>query len=708
MKISFKWLQTYIPHLDNYNIKDIFNALENIGYEVELIKYVLDDVILEVKFPYDKQNAFSLSYISISRELYTYYSISYALPDIENFEILNFYNEKISNNTLKNSYLNFYGLLYITNITVDESPLWLKKLLNNVGIKPINNIVDIINWSIMESGFPFQAFSTENINEDIYLKKNNNKEQVFYINKKKCIIDKSIIISRNKNEIISIPGIGLIKENNINKNTKNIILEISFVKNSFIKEMYSKFNLYTELSNRYNKQTFEKYLIYGINRLLFLIKKITSVKPIINKFITFKNNIFKEKKFYLIKINQGFFLNKIGIKFSIEDILYVYKNLGYHLIKKVNKNLFFESYNYDVKNKIDLLEEFIRFSKINNFINISNYKKNTLVSNTKENILYESERKIKDYLVYQGFNECYNYTLSGKNLINFRKNELIILENPINEDQKYLRNSLIPSLIYNLKYNEDRGSIITQIFEVGNVFKIINLNKVLELYSISFLFRTKNLNKDWIKYNIPNFYTLKTIALSILDLLNIKLNEYEFFQYNEDNMWEKNNSAKLGNLLELGYELNIGTINNDKIKNYDLNELILGGEIYIYHDQLIKTLNNLIKEEKYFKSFSNLPTSKKDISLIVDINIYYFDIYQKLKNIIYKLKPKNIFIDSIKIFDVYNQLNLEYKNKKSLSFSIIFGSLNKNIEDKEINNFINNIKLMIKKETPYIINEVKL
>ena len=63
MKISFKWLQTYIPHLDNYNIKDIFNALENIGYEVELIKYVLDDVILEVKFPYDKQNAFSLSCI---------------------------------------------------------------------------------------------------------------------------------------------------------------------------------------------------------------------------------------------------------------------------------------------------------------------------------------------------------------------------------------------------------------------------------------------------------------------------------------------------------------------------------------------------------------------------------------------------------------------------------------------------------------------
>lgn len=814
MKISLKWLKTYIPNLNHSETKNIFNVLENIGFEVELIKYkyikdlynilegkiikiissneideniytiyikntnkniniygyysqcklndivlvafnnttlpsgkivniknnlscaiicsykdldllfpinketneivilnnlitwkedFVEDIILEVKLPYEKQNAFSLSYISIARELSTYYSIPYELPEVEDFKILNFYNEKLVNNNLKNSYINFYSLLYIENITVSESPFWLKKYLHNLEIKSINNIVDIVNWSIIESGFPFQVFTCENIEENIFLKKVNNKDKIFDINKK-FYFNKSILVSSNKDKIISIPGIGLIEDNNINKNTKNIILEISF-----IKKISNIFNLDTELYYRSNKKSFEKYLIYSINRLLFLIKKLTGFKPIIKKFVVLKNSIFKEKKHYLIKINKNFFLKKIGIKFPIENILYIYKNLGYNFIKKINNNFFFESYNYDVKNKIDLLEEFIRFSKINNFIDISyiNKKKNNIISNIEENILYESEIKIKNYLVYEGFFECYNYTLFSNNLIKFPENELITLENPINEEQKYLRNSLIPGLIYNLKYNQDRGNIITKIFEIGNIFKIINIDQVLELYCISFLLRTKNLNKHWIKPNIPNFYTLKTIALNILNLLNVKVSEYDYFKYNKYKIWEKNNSGQLGNLLELGYEINIGTINDNEIKNYNLNELIIGGEIYIYADKFLNIQNNLLKEKKYFQSFSSLPKSKKDINLIIDINVNYFDVYKKINNIIYKLKPKNFFIDNIEIFDVYFHKNSNFKNKKSLSFTIIFGALSKNIEDKEINNFINNIKLNIKKETPYIINEEK-
>ncbi len=573
----------------------------------------------------------------------------------------------------KNTYIKNYKYLKIKNIKIYKfnTPKLIKKRLKNIGIKIKNNLIDIINYILIESGQEIIILDWNKIKKqkiNIEFIKNKYKKIDFYIKIKKNYIYKSI----NKYNVNFFP----------NKKTKNIIIIAPLFTNNYI-----SINI-----NNLNKNTLKKYISNSDKNIqnIFLKKTIHIIKNICKgkiKNINIYINSFIKKENKIIKLKYKNINKIIGLKIKKKKIIYLIKSIPCKIIKKRKEyiNILLPKWRSDIKIKEDVIEEIIKIYKYNK-IPLIPPKIKLIIKKKKNNT--ENIKKIKNFFLNIGYQEVINFIFTNKKKENifFNKNKNIKIINPINKKTSLIRTSLIPGLIKTISYNIKRQKENIKIFEVGTCFKKKN-KKIKQFKTISAAIYGYKYIKNWfIKKNKKfNFYDIKGDLEYILkkqkkhNYFKIKKSKKKILEYKQgiDIKIKKNNIGYLGML-------------NKKIQK----KFLFKNPVFILEIKLKKIL---FSEEKIKTKISKFPINKRDITLIINKNIL-------INKIINKCLIKEKKIKNIHLIDIYKNKILKKKNYKNITLRFYIQDNKKNLKEIEIENIIKKCKNLLKKKFNAKIN----
>ncbi len=559
-----------------------------------------------------------------------------------------------------------YMAVIVKNVKVEKSPLWLREKLSKIGIKSINNVVDISNLVLSEIGQPLHIFDLDKIGgEDttIIVRKAENNETITTLDLKTRNLTSENYLIANKKEALGIAGIMGGKYSEIDNNTQNILIESATFDPVMIRKSSKIINLRTEASGRYEKGLPQQFASIGINYAIQLIHELASGKEfspitdIISKKEILKNSI----DFEFDKIEKV-----LGIKIEKNIIIDILEKLNFKANINGNIiNIIIPEERRDINESVDIIEE---IGRIYGYHNIP--FKNPILETRPivKNLGYDTKKQVKKILVAESSWEIKTYSFINKSLLEksfLSIDDSIKIINPFSEEYTHLRNTLIPSMLLtiekNLKNQENFG-----LFEVSNTYIKSNEELPIENTYLCTSYYSKN-------KNIETFFIIKKYLNDITLYLNLE-SKFEYIKGSDKKYYIPNQSAKIYINKELIGD--IGNIHPQVKNNFNITGNITVAEI------------NLDLLGKYIKkSFKSTPISKYPI-VTEDINITYDKEYIS-KDIINNIKDSDI--RDINIIDIYQGKPLK-DNQISITVRITFENFEKTFIAQDIKEKIDKIK----------------
>ncbi len=632
-----------------YNKKYIFILYKKKYILKKNIEYFNKINLLEINIPYNK--LYCNNIYSICKEI--------SILIKKNIYIKKTKKQKIykSNIIIKNENLNKniinYKYIIINNIKNISKKIKIKYLnkLNLLNIKINNNIKDIINYILIQSG---QKIIYLDLNKIIKYNKINNK----IIN-----IKENFFINKN------------IKKYHITKKTKNLILVAPLYEYKYI----IKNNNFNKKNNKYISNNFSNIQNIFLQKTAEIIKKI--YKGNINKTHIIYNNKKIKKKNKIILIKYKYIKKKTGFYIKKKKILNIIKLINYKIIKKKKKYFYIKIPKWK-KNIIiieDIISEILKIYGYNK-IPIKNFKTNITI-NKKKNIP-EKINNIKNIIINIGYKEVINFQFISKykEYLFFKKYKNIKIHNPLSKDMELLRTSLIPNIIDNIYFNIKKQQESIKIFELGTCFKFKNNNKIKEYKKLSLIiYGYKNKNKWYINNNHFDFYDIKGDLIYIFK--KRKKEKYLSIKKSNNKILDKYQNANIFfKKKKIGY---IGMLNKKIQYKYSLKY-----PVYLFE---INIENILFKKNINIKKIPKFQNNKRDITLIINKKIPIDSIIKSCLLINRKL------IKKINIIKIYNN-NLQNNKKKNITLRLNIQDNKKTLKTKEINNIINICKKKLKKK----------
>ena len=651
---------------DHSGIMDLGEDLKkHVG---ESLRNYVNDVIIDIDNKIISNRPDLFSHRGIAREFSAINNTSFKDIHITKSSDLgiNHNSKKVKVEIEDDNFCTRYISVIVKNIKVEKSPLWLREKLTKIGLKSINNVVDISNLILAEIGQPLHIFDLDKIGgEDvtIIVRKAKNEESITTLDSKtRKLTDKNYVIA-NKKEALGIAGIMGGKYSEIDENTKNILIESATFDPIMIRQSSKSANLRTDASQRYEKGLPQEFASIGMNYAVELIYKLasgrefSSITDVISKREVLKDSI----EFEFSKIEKV-----LGIKIEERKVVDILEKLKFTV--SINNNLIkiiIPSERRDIKESVDIIEE---IGRIYGYENIP--LKNSILETrpTVKNIPYEIEREVKRILVAESAWEIKTYSFINKNLLEKSLLEIdnsIKIINPLSEEYTHLRETLVPSMLSivekNIK-NEENFSL----FEIANTYIKSKEELPIENMHLSLSYYSKN-------KNIETFFIVKKYLNDLNSYLNLDI-EFEYIKGTEKKYSIPNQSAKIYIHKELIGE--IGNVHPQVKGNFNIAGNITIAEI------------NLNLLEKYIKkNFSTRPISKYPI-VTEDINITYDKLYIS-KDIIDSIKDSNI--RDIQIIDIYEGKPLR-ENQISITVRITFENFEKTFVIQDIKGKIDKIK----------------
>ncbi len=546
----------------------------------------------------------------------------------------------------------------VKNIKIEGSPDFIRNRLIASGIRPINNVVDISNYVMLETGQPLHFYDADTLNGKIEVRMANDNEKLTTLDGIERVLKTSDIVISDGNKAIGLAGVMGGLETEITENTKNVIIE-SAIFNPVKIRMTSKDILRSEASIRFEKGLDPNRTYMAIERACNLLQKYANAEVV--------GNIAKydEEKLENREIEISFEnINKIlGMEIDKKDILDVYRRLGFSYNLKDDEIIVVSvpRRRGDITIKEDLIEEVGRIYGVDNIVgklpNIppkaGNYDKVT--------------RGIRNKMVDLGLNETLSYILVNENEAKmFTKDdkEIAMLLDPMSEDRNTLRNSIIPSLLKIFEYNRARNVEDVSLFEIGKAFYKKNEEYGENTYISALM--TGNYYLGIENKKKVNFYIIKGIVEELLDYLGYS-GRYSFV-VKEDKMPDE---------LHPGQSALI-SVNNDVVGIIGrVHPRVLKDDVYVFEINLDKLLAKKVGKMKY-KEISKYPSVKKDLALVVDKEKEAQEISLVIK------KFAGSLLSDIEVFDVYEGKGIP-EGKKSIAYSLTFEKSDRTLTDEEIN-----------------------
>ena len=580
-------------------------------------------------------------------------------------------NEDINNSfkvNVKTDNCSIFLAKRVENVVIKESPTFIKNRLIASGIRPINNVVDISNYVMLEVGQPLHYYDADTLNGCLEVRMAEENEKLTTLDDvERTLSSEDIVISDGK-KAIGLAGVMGGAETEITENTKNIMIESAIFDNVKIRKT-SKEILRSEASNRFEKGLDPNRTYMAIERSCHLLEKYADAK-IVGGLVKYDEASLKDTKIdvSLEKVNRV-----LGTTISKEDVLDVFRKLAFETEVNGDKiTVSVPKRRIDISIEEDLIEEVGRIYGVNNI-------EGKLPSlPLKQGSYNKTLRNIRNKMIDLGLNETLSYILvNDKEATKYTTDnvEIVKLLDPMTEERNTLRYSMIPSLVKIYGYNKARSQKDVSIFEIGKGFYKKDEQYGENLKLCALMTGERYLS---VKSKQVDFYDIKGVAEELLDYLGYA-GRYSFVVKDElPKEFHPYQTAQI-------------SVNNDIVGIIGkLHPNCTKDNVYVLEINLDKLLEKKTGKMKY-KEISKFPSVKKDLAVVIDKDITSEEIAKQIKKL-----AGNLLLGS-KIFDVYTGENIE-ENKKSIAYSLEFGAADRTLTDDEINAILEKIIAGLEKQ----------
>lgn len=547
------------------------------------------------------------------------------------------------------------------NAVIKESPDFIKNRLIASGIRPINNVVDISNYVMLEVGQPLHFYDADRLGEKIVVRMAEDNEKLTTLDNIERTLTKNDIVITDGAKSIGLAGVMGGLDTEVEETTKNIVIEAAIFDSVKVRKTSNKI-LRSEASNRFEKGLDPKRTYMAMERACELLQKYAGCEIVsgMSKYDVTEN----EEK--VIEITYQEINDVLGTNIDKKDIVNVFGKLAFKVEeKKESLVVTVPTRRIDISIKADLIEE------VGRIYGVDNIEGRLPVVPMKMGSIDKTVRKIRSKLADMGLNETLSYILiNDKDAHKFTtdKYEEIKLLDPITEERNTLRYSVIPSLYKIYEYNKARENKDVCLFEIGKGFykkEEYYENKKIAVLMTGEFYQGINVNKK------IDFYDIKGVTEELLDYLGYQ-NRYSFVLPKEIP-----GEFHPGQVAEI-------SVNNDIVGIIGrIHPSIEKEEVFVMEINLDKLLEKRVGKMK-FKEISKFPIVKKDLAVLLDKDKVSKDIEMQIK------KKAGKLLQDIKVFDVYEGKNIE-DNKRSIAYSLTFCTDDRTLNDEEINSILENI-----------------
>lgn len=563
----------------------------------------------------------------------------------------------------------------VVDVTIKESPEFIKNRLMASGIRPINNVVDISNYVMLETGQPLHYYDADRLGDKLIVRMAKDDEKLTTLDSQERVLSSSDIVIATDKEAVGLAGVmgGLTTE--IEEDTKNIIIESAIFHPTCIRKT-SKKVLRSEASNRFEKGLDPKRTYMAMMRSCHLLEKYADAK-IVSGMVEYKNMEIKEKE-VIVSIDK---INKVlGITITKEEILDILKRLQFEVVEKDSVlTITVPTRRTDISIPEDIIEE------VGRIYGIDKIEGKAMMLPVVPGTVDRTKRYIRNKLADLGLNETLSYALTpesdGLKFTTTKDIEKVKVLDPMSEDRNTLRYSLIPSLLSIFKYNKARNYKDISIYEIGKGFykKDGEYHEEERVAVLMTGVYNVGLHKE-----VVDFYVMKGILEEILESLGYQ-NRYSIVPTSEVSELHPGQSAKIIlNNVEIGV---IGKVHPSIIKE----------NIFVMEINL-ETLLSFRTKKMQYKEISKYPSVLKDVAFVVKKNITADEIRSVIK------KAGGKLLTSIEVFDVYEGENVG-SDEKSIAFSLTFQDPTRTLNDEEVMKIFNQIIESVENKLPAVVRD---
>ena len=728
MKFSYNWLKELSK--TKLSPEKLAEFLTMHFAEVEEVKKEGKDFVLDIDVRPNRAGD-CFSHLGVAREIAAIAKLKFETPiykiqEDKNLKAKDFVSVEVK----PRQACPRYTARVITDVKVGPSPKWMRDRLKVCGLRSINNIVDITNYVMLETGQPLHAFDIDKLEgQKIIVRFAKEGEKIVTLDEEKYDLYEDILVIADAKKPIAIAGIKGGKALEINSKTKIIVLESANFNQGIIRQGSKMTDLKTDASIRFEHGLDPNLTEFAINRAAYLIQKIAKGKITQGLVDVYPKKVGPK----IIRLDLDYVERLLGVKIPMTEIKNILERLGFKIKKEGARrrqdsnppaallrgtsgggsgaaklkmgpakaggwwegrslNVVVPTFRLDISLPEDLIEEIGRlygYQKIPAIFPVA-----ALIPPQRNlNIFWEDITK--NILKEVGFTEVYNYSFISEDdtdIFKYNKKDLIELENSISSDFQYLRPSLIPNLLKNIAKNQKNFSEI-KIFELGKTFKKIK-------YQISKIKNTNQNSKLTEKKMLTGvmtggaFYQLKGVVDLLLNKLGISNIWYDEYQPTPEEskieVWQKGKCAEIKvNGEEIGFLGEISPQILDKIR------IALKT---VYFEIFFDKLSKLASEEHEYRPISRFPAAIRDIAILVPQFVRVEEVLNKIETVAGSL------IRDIDLFDIYEGEELP-QGKKNLAFHLIYQAEDRTLSSKEIDQIQDKIIKAIEEESEWQVRK---
>lgn len=567
----------------------------------------------------------------------------------------------------------------INNITVGSSPDWMQNRLKKCGINPINNIVDITNYVMLEYGQPLHAYDFDKVKDGKIIVRNaKNDEKITLLDGREINLTDEVLVIADSEKPIGVAGVMGGDSTKIEDTTKNILIESAYFDHIAVKKSTIATNTKTDASYRFEREIDHTLTLAALNRAVDLILTLDNNAKIVSRA---KEVNVKQFEATRIVFDCGLVKRYLGLDMNKMQVSSIFKRYGFNASALGENNLKVDIpfYRHDLTIAEDLIEEIARVYGYNNLdSNVPHIKCNPIKTD------YADISFVKHRMASYGLYETKQYSLGDSKMfknIGFKDEQLISVVNPLTSEMDVLRPTTLVSLLNSIAYNQNHRHKNGALFEVGNIFYKENDKFVEEkhLSAVMFgLYQEKLWNKESRAYD---FFDMSGV---VEELITKDLNSTDYNLIPKEHDWFIPTMS--ADIVIFGEKIGIiGRIHPKTLALFDINTDVYFTDINIrYAVELIK---KRVKKQQ-LKDIGKYPAVFRDLALVCDRNIEF-------SKVIKSISKFNDIIQNVDVVDRYVGEQVK-EGKQSIAISITYYDPNKTLREEDINAVESSLLEMLK------------
>jgi phenylalanyl-tRNA synthetase beta chain len=648
-----------------------------IGTPAKEYYHIENDTLIEVDITPNRSDA--ISHYGVARDLAAGLGIAVTKPSVEAFQVAN--NDYVVNVTVENSEAcPRYSGVTISGVNVTESPDWLKNKLNSIGLRPINNVVDVTNFILHELGQPLHAFDGDKIKgNQIIVKTLADGTPFTTLDGVERKLSANDLMICNQEEGMCIAGVFGGLDSGVTESTTKVFIESAYFNPVSVRKTARRHGLNTDASFRYERGCDPNITLYALKRAALLIQEVAGGSVSMDIVDIYPNPI----EDFPVQLSYAKVNSLIGKELSKDTVKGILAGLEIKIVSETDTelSLLVPPYRTDVRRDVDVIEDILRIYGYNNIQpDMSLQSAISYVSKPDSTTL---QNKVSDHLTGAGFNEILNNSLTRisyyNNLSSYPVEKAVKIMNPLGAELSVMRQTLLFGGLESIARNRNHRRTNLKFYEFGACYHYnsekANQEKPLSAYSEEFhlsLWMCGNRGEiSWLDSERKvTFFDLKGHVINSLTRLGIQAGQYTLENYQSDIY-----SQAIACVTRGGKVLaHMGIISKKLLKQFDIDADVFYADI-----EWPVVLKQLKNSKTTFQDIPKFPEVKRDLALLLDKGVTF----QEIEKIAFDVERK--LLKKVVLFDVYEGKNLE-PGKISYAVNFTLQDAEKTLQDKQIDN----------------------